>query len=89
MKKRIIELSIILLGVWMAMILILVILELVVVGFESPSREYWMIIIVQIVKLATAGLLVGGWLLGWYRITIKYFWRRVDDYENMARHFDA
>jgi len=83
------ELSFILLGVWMAMILILVILELVVVELESPSREYWMIILVQIVKLATAGLLVGSWLFGWYRITSKYFWRRIDDYENMVRYFDT
>ena len=66
------------------MILILAIIELVVVPFDGSTGTYLEILLIQIVKIATVGILVGIWLFSWYRLTCKYFWTRVKVYENLA-----
>jgi len=84
LKKQLVELALILLGVWSVMILIFVTIELIIVPFDGYSGSYLIILLAQIAKIATAGMLVGIWLLSWYRLTYKYFWRRVKEHENMA-----
>ncbi|MHA2276701.1 MAG: hypothetical protein ACXAC2_13075 [Candidatus Kariarchaeaceae archaeon] len=84
MKKRLFEISFMLLIVWSFMILILVIIELIIAPIESHSSLYSYILLVQIGKLAATGILVCIWLFSWYRLTCKYFWTRVDADENMA-----